>query len=115
MSSSENDNNKDVISVKIENGKVNNIIDLESSEQRIVNNADISLSISQENNQSNINTNLNNTKNNTTDIILDLLYGVPYEIKYPKKIGNLRILLYVQEFPLIIIGPECKYILIFIT
>ena len=112
MSSSENDKNKDVISVKIENGKVNNVIDLESSEQRIVNNADASLSIGQENNKSNINTDLNNSQNNTTDLILDLLYGVPYEIKYPKKIANLRILFYVKEFPLIVIGPECKYPLI---
>ena len=122
MSSLESNNNKDVISVKIENGKVNNAIDLESSEHRIINNVDNSLSIGQDNNKSIINTNLNNTKitflkinfNNNIDKILDSLYGNPYEIKHPKKIGNLRILFYAKDFPLIVIGPECKYLLIII-
>ena len=114
MSSLESNNNKDVISVKIENGKVNNAIDLESSEHRIINNVDNSLSIGQDNNKSIINTNLNNTKINTIDKILDSLYGNPYEIKHPKKIGNLRIFFYAKDFPLIVIGPECKYLLIII-
>ena len=97
---------------KIDSNKNQNIIseiDLVSSEQRIVNNLDTSLTVDNNKTQSIFKDNFNKTSDNSTDKKSDLIYGVPYENKYPKKIGNLRVFLYVKNIPIIVIGPNCKY------
>ncbi len=39
----------------------------------------------------------------------DLIYGTSINIHNPRKIGLVRAFLYIKDFPLIIIGPDCKY------
>jgi hypothetical protein len=39
----------------------------------------------------------------------DLIFGTPIEILKPKKIGKMYAFLYINNFPLIVIGPDCKY------
>ena len=34
------------------------------------------------------------------------LYGNDINIKNPKKLGNLRVLLYIRDYPLIVLGPN---------
>ena len=115
MLSEEGNENSKNISVTINNQSIKNEVDLISSQQRIVNNADISLSMGNEINNSNFNNkNLTNNSDITNSPSLDLLFGVPYEIKHPKKIGNLRALLYANDFPLIVIGEKCKSVFSFI-
>ncbi len=36
------------------------------------------------------------------------LYGNDINIERPKKLGKLRALLYIKDYPLIIIGPHCN-------
>ena len=108
MASHEKKNNSKSIEIKINNEISKNDADLISSEQRIVSDNDNSLSIGKELNKKNINNNLTNSLDNTKDSALDLLYGVPYEIKQPKRIGNLIVLVYIKNFPLIVIGSKCK-------
>ena len=104
-------NSKEEITDNIQNQKMNNEIDLVSSEQRVVNAMDISISTENQKNNTIINDNLNNSINNSTkEKQIDLFCGSPYEIKYPKKLGNLRIILYIKDFPLIVIGKDCKFI-----
>lgn len=91
------------------NSNNSNEIELVSSEQRIVNNLDTSLTIDNNKSQSIFNKNFNKTSDNSIDKKLDLIFGVPYENKYPKKIGNLRVFLYIKNIPIIVIGPNCKY------
>ena len=38
----------------------------------------------------------------------DLIYGSPITNQNPRKIGNMRAYLYINNFPLIVIGPDCK-------
>ena len=90
------------------NSNNSNEIELVSSEQRIVNNLDTSLTIDNNKSQSIFNKNFNKTSDNSIDKKLDLIFGVPYENKYPKKIGNLRVFLYIKNNPIIVIGPNCK-------
>ena len=101
MSSISTNNKEEIIDVKIKNQKIADEINLVSSEQRIVNNTDNSISID--------NTNQNYIFNNENEKNIDLIYGVPYDIKYPKKIGNLKVFFYFKTYPIIVIGPECKY------
>ena len=109
MSTQEESDNSKEISVRINNQSIKNEIDLIRSEQRIINNSDNSLSMRNDiNNQNIINNNLTNNLDNTKDSALDLIYGVPYEINHPRKIGNLRVLFYLNNFPLIVIGSKCK-------
>ena len=91
------------------NSNNSNEIELVSSEQRIVNNLDTSLTIDNNKSQTIFNKNFNKTSDNSIDKKLDLIFGVPYENKYPKKIGNLRVFLYIKNIPIIVIGPNCKY------
>ena len=37
-----------------------------------------------------------------------LIYGNDINIKNPKRLGNLRALLYINDYPLIVIGPNCN-------
>ena len=105
-----NEHEGKIVSFKNQNNSNNsNEIDLVSSEQRIVNNLDTSLAIDNNKSQSIFNKNFNKTSDNSIDKKLDLIYGVPYENKYPKKIGNLRVFLYIKNIPIIVIGPNCKY------
>ena len=109
MLSEEGHENSKKISVTINNQSIKNEVDLISSQQRIVNSADISLSMGNDINNSNFNNkNLTNNSDITKAPSIDLIFGVPYEIKHPKRIGNLRVLLYVNNFPLIVIGEKCK-------
>ena len=39
------------------------------------------------------------------------IYGNNIGIKFPKQIGKMRVLFYYREYPLIVIGPECKQII----
>ena len=109
MSSIEENNEPKGKIVANKNQNISSEIDLVSSEQRVVNNLDTSLTIDNNNkSQSVFNNNFNKTSDNSTDKKSDLIYGVPYENKYPKKIGNLRVCLYIKNIPIIVIGPDCK-------
>ena len=112
MSLDENSNKIKEIDVEIQNkidNNSNNNIDLVSSEQRIVDNFDSSISESHTSN--NNNSILNNIKeiNNSKKNNSELVFGIPYEIKYPKKIGNLIAFLYLKNTPLIVLSKDCKY------
>ena len=37
-----------------------------------------------------------------------LIYGNDINIKKPKRLGNLRAFLYINDYPLIAIGPNCN-------
>lgn len=104
MSSISTNNKEEIIDVKIKNQKIADEINLVSSEQRIVNNTDNSISIDNTNQNYIFNNAINENEKN-----IDLIYGVPYDIKYPKKIGNLKVFFYFKTYPIIVIGPECKY------
>ena len=39
---------------------------------------------------------------------MNKLYGNDINIKRPKKLGKLRALLYIKDYPLIMIGSKCK-------
>ena len=43
------------------------------------------------------------------------LYGNNIIIKNPKKIGKMRVLFYCNNYPLIVIGPECKYYILILN
>ena len=43
------------------------------------------------------------------DISTDLIFGVSINILKPRKIGSVKAFFYVNNFPLIILGPDCKY------
>lgn len=101
------------IEVEIKNEKTNNEIDLISSEKRIVNNTDISMYIDSTK-QNNIFDDSNKTVDNFNNKTSELIYGIPYENKSPRKIGNVRVFLYIKKTPFIVIGPDCKYNLYFI-
>ena len=113
MSLDENSNKIKEIDVEIQNkidNNSNNNIDLVSSEQRIVDNFDSSISESHtsNNNKSILNNikEINNSKKNNSELV----FGIPYEIKHPKKIGNLFAFFYIKNTPLIVIGKDCKWI-----
>jgi hypothetical protein len=38
----------------------------------------------------------------------DLVYGASIDIRKPTNIGSVKAFLYIKDFPLIIIGPDCK-------
>ena len=38
----------------------------------------------------------------------DLIYGISIEIKKPRNIGSMKAFLYINNFPIIVIGPDCK-------
>ena len=105
MSNVEDNNKPQETAIKIKNQKTSNEIDLVSSEQRIVNNSDTSLSIYNNKQQSIFDKNINKTFDNKKQ---DLIYGTPYADKYPKKIGNLRVFFYINNSPLIVIGSNSK-------
>ena len=42
-------------------------------------------------------------------ISTDLIFGVSINILKPRKIGSVKTFFYVNNFPLTIIGPDCKY------
>ena len=108
MSSIEENNEPKGKIVANKNQNISSEIDLVSSEQRVVNNLDTSLTVDNNKTQSIFKDNFNKTSDNSTDKKSDLIYGVPYENKYPKKIGNLRVCLYIKNIPIIVIGPDCK-------
>ena len=63
------------------------------------------------NNISTINISTNSIPEEGTKLIDDrkwCLYGNNYDEKYPKYLGKCRAFLYVDNKPLILIGPECK-------
>ena len=107
MSSFEGNNRQEEIDIKIQNKDKNSEIDLVSAEQRVVNITETSTSMDDKKRVS-IFTNSINSLDNTNKKILDLVFGVPYEIKNPKRIGNLRVLLYIKDYPIIVIGTDCK-------
>ena len=53
--------------------------------------------------------NENNDPNRNLKVKNYLLYGNHIENLHPKYLGKARSLLYINNYPLIIIGPDCKY------
>ena len=49
-----------------------------------------------------------NSSTNTSSSSQDLVYGVSIEIKKPRKLGSVKAFIYINNFPLIVIGPNCK-------
>ena len=38
----------------------------------------------------------------------DLVFGTSIDIHNPRKIGEINAFLYIKDFPIIVIGPDCK-------
>ena len=55
----------------------------------------------------------NNNQNRNLIVKSYLLYGNHIENIHPKYLGKTRAFLYINNYPLIIIGPDCKYFKIF--
>ena len=51
-----------------------------------------------------------NSSTNTVISSINLLFGRPLNKSNPRKIGSLNAFLYINNYPLIVIGPHCKYI-----
>ena len=113
MSSFEGNDRQEELDIKIQNKGKNKEIDLVSAEQRVVNNTETSMSM-EDKKQISIFGNSINSLDNTNEKILDLVFGVPYEIKNPKRLGNLRVLLYIKDYPIIVIGTDCKSFFIYL-
>ena len=45
---------------------------------------------------------------NSTYTPSELVYGVSIDVNNPRKIGAVNAFFYINNFPLIIIGPDCK-------
>lgn len=45
--------------------------------------------------------------------ITEIIYGNDYKIKKPKKLGNSIVFWYINDWPLITIGPDCKILFYF--
>ena len=58
---------------------------------------------------------VNESKNPNRNLTVKnyLLYGNHIENLHPKYLGKARALFYINNYPLIIIGPDCKYFKIF--
>ena len=48
-------------------------------------------------------------KNEESDEKDNKLYGNDISIKNPKKLGNLRAFIYINDYPLIVLGPNCNH------
>ena len=59
---------------------------------------------------------VNEKSNNNNKITTKpyLFYGNHFENLHPKYIGKTRALFYYNNYPLIIIGPDCKFIFLFL-
>lgn len=53
-----------------------------------------------------------NVKEKEEDEHCDKLFGNDINIEKPSKLGKLRVLLYIKNYPLIVIGAHCNLILI---
>ena len=60
-----------------------------------------------------LNININNSNNNKSTKSY-LLYGNHIDNLHPKYLGRAKALFYINNYPLIIIGPDCKFIFCFI-
>ena len=50
---------------------------------------------------------LNSSVNSSTSSS-DLIYGTSIEIKNPRNIGSMKAFFYINNYPIIVIGPDCK-------
>jgi len=83
-------------------------IDLISSNPKISNTIDTSgtIEISPKDNISkkiSINSSVNSSTSSS-----DLIYGTSIEIINPRKIGSMIAFFYIKNYPLFVIGPDCK-------
>ena len=91
--------------VKNKNKKFFDEVDLIASNQKISTTVDSSGVLEVNSKDTPTNISFNST---VSPIDSDLIYGTPITIKNPRKIGNMRAYLYINNFPLIVIGPDCK-------
>ena len=91
--------------VKNKNTKFFDEVDLIASNQKISTTIDSSgvLEVNSKDTPTKISVN-----STVSRIDSDLIYGSPIIIENPRKIGNMRAYLYINNFPLIVIGPDCK-------
>ena len=104
--SSINENNVSFESKKkLGNPKYYEEIDLISSNPKISNTIESSgiMEVSPKGNIS------NKLSINTSIISPDLIYGTPIDIQNPRHIGSVKAFFYINNNPLIVIGPDCKY------
>ena len=59
--------------------------------------------------ETSLNIKINNSNNNKSTKSY-LLYGNHIDILHPKYLGRAKALFYINNYPLIIIGPDCKFI-----
>ena len=68
--------------------------------------------IKEESNQNSIELDLLEDSENNDEQNLEkknkLIYGNDINIKKPKRLGNLTALLYINDYPLIVLGPNCN-------
>lgn len=56
-----------------------------------------------------INNNISKTSSINTSIgYTDLVFGVSIDIHNPRKLGSVNAFFYIKNFPVFIIGPDCK-------
>jgi hypothetical protein len=60
-------------------------------------------------NEQEISLKINNKNDNKIKRKNHFLYGNHIDNLYPKYLGRSRAFLYIKNYPLIIIGPDCKY------
>lgn len=107
--SSTNENNASFESEKkIGNPKYYEEIDLISSNPKI-SNAMESSGIIEVSSKGNIS---NKLSINTSIISPDLIYGNPIDVHNPRNIGSMKAFFYINNNPLIVIGPDCKFFII---
>ena len=90
-------------------------IELIASNPKIPNSTTDSSIVIEVNSKENISNKLsyNSSTNNATSS-QNLLFGLPLNEGNPRKIGSLNAFLYINNSPLIVIGPHCKYIFYYI-
>ncbi len=103
MSSSNENNPSFETQKKIINPKIYDEVELISSNQKMAN-TDTSgiIKVSQNDilsKRSSINTSISS---------IDLVYGTSIDMHNPRKIGSMNVFFYIKNFPLIVIGPDCK-------
>ena len=102
------------ISFETQNNKGHNKftdeVELISANRKISNDTNTSEIIIPENdNVSKKNRISNNSLTTSSFTSSELVYGVSIDINNPRKIGAVNAFFYINNSPLIVIGPDCKY------
>ena len=106
--SSSNENNSSFENQKKIHSNYYDEIDLISTNPKISNPIDTSGTI-EVSPKDNISKKLSiNSSVNSSNSSSDLIYGSSIEIKNPRNLGSMKAFFYINNCPIIVIGPDCK-------